>query len=116
MRDCPEKPEEETRSWKTWLSEMFGIHDVIPLTSDKYLSNECLYLARSYQEKFLPFLLRYWPIKEAYIANNPDLIKALLNIEVLCKNSRAYLLGKTYMRTAQFEYADRFLQEGEFFP
>ncbi|EAW19928.1 uncharacterized protein NFIA_095480 [Aspergillus fischeri NRRL 181] len=116
MRDCPEKPEEETRSWKTWISEMFGIRDVIPLTSNKHLSEECLYLARSCQEKFLPFLLRYWPFEGAYIANNPDLVKALLNIEVLCENNRTYPLGKTYVRTAQIEYADGFLREGEFFP
>jgi hypothetical protein len=116
MRDCPEKPEEETRSWRTWLSEMFGIRDVIPLTSNIHLSEECLYLARSCQEKFLSFLLRYWPFEGAYIANNPDLAKALLNIEVLCENGRAYPLGKTYVRTAQFEYADGFLREGEFFP
>ncbi|KAF4212811.1 hypothetical protein CNMCM5878_000675 [Aspergillus fumigatiaffinis] len=116
MRDCPEKPEEETRSWRTWLSEMFGIRDMIPLTSNIHLSEECLYLARSCQEKFLSFLLRYWPFEGAYIANNPDLAKALLNIEVLCENGRAYPLGKTYVRTAQFEYADGFLREGEFFP
>jgi hypothetical protein len=116
MRDCPEKPEEETRSWRTWLSEMFGIRDVIPLTSNKHLSEECLHLARSCQEKFLPFLLRYWPFEGAYIANNPDLVKELLNIEVLCENGRVYPMGKTYVRTAQFEYADGFLREGEFFP
>ncbi|GFF57726.1 hypothetical protein IFM61392_07789 [Aspergillus lentulus] len=116
IRDCPEKPEEETRSWKTWLGQMFGIRDVIPLTSNKQLSDECLYLARSCQEKFLPFLLRYWPFEGAYIANNSDLAKSLLNIEVLCENGRAYPLGKTYVRTAQFEYADGFLREGEFFP
>jgi hypothetical protein len=116
MRDCPEKPEEETRSWRTWLSEMFGIRDVIPLTSNKHLSEECLHLARSCQEKFLPFLLRYWPFEGAYIANNPDLVKELLNIEVLCENGRVYPMGKTYVRTAQFEYADGFLREDEFFP
>ncbi|GFF84697.1 conserved hypothetical protein [Aspergillus udagawae] len=116
MRDCPEKPEEETRSWRAWLSEMFGIREVIPLTSNKHLSEECLYLAKSCQEKFLPFLLKYWPFEGAYIADNPDLVKALLNIEVLCENGRAYPLGKTYVRTAQLEYADGFLREGEFFP
>jgi hypothetical protein len=116
MRDCPEKPEEETRLWRTWLSEMFGIRDVIPLTSNEHLSEECLYLAGSCQEKFLPFLLRYWLFEGTHITNNPDLVKALLNIEVLCENGRAYPLGKTYVRTAQFEYADGFLREGEFFP
>ncbi|GFF32149.1 conserved hypothetical protein [Aspergillus udagawae] len=116
MRDCPEKPEEETRSWRAWLSEMFGIRKVIPLTSNKNLSEECLYLAKSCQEKFLLFLLKYWPFEGAYIADNPDLAKALLKIEVLCENGRAYPLGKTYVRTAQFEYANGFLREGEFFP
>ncbi|KAF7179749.1 hypothetical protein CNMCM7691_008799 [Aspergillus felis] len=116
MCDCPEKPGEETRSWRAWLNEMFGIRNVIPLTSNKHLSEECLYLAKSCPEKFLPFLLKYWPFEGAYIADNPDLVKALLNIEVLCENSRVYPLGKTYVRTAQLAYADGFLREGEFFP
>ncbi|KAH3395487.1 hypothetical protein KXV81_002967 [Aspergillus fumigatus] len=116
MRDCPEKPEEETRSWRAWLSEMFGIRNVVPLTCNGQLSEECLYVARSCQEKFLPFLLKYWQFDGATIANNPDLVKALLRIEVLCESGRAYPLGITYVRAPQVDSVDQFLREGEFFP
>jgi hypothetical protein len=116
MRDLPEQPEKEKRSWGTWLSQMFGIRDVIPLTSAGKLSAECLYVASSCQIKFLPFLLKYWQSEGSKIVDNSDLVQALLKIEVPCQNGRAYPLGKTYVRTAQLEYGDGFFREGERFP
>lgn len=125
LRDYPERPEEETRSWRTWLSAMFTIRDVIPLTflsfvfrasGNRYLSIECGYIARSCPRKFLPFLLRSWKTEGAEIESNPDLVKALLEIEVLCENGRMYPLGKTYVRTPRAEHANTFLRDGEFFP
>ncbi|KAL4784029.1 hypothetical protein BJX76DRAFT_348158 [Aspergillus varians] len=116
MRDCPEKPEKESRTWRAWLSEVFNIHDVIPLTRKGYLSEECLYVANSCPEKFLPFLLKYWQLEGAKIAESPTLIKALLSLEVLCENGRMYPLAETYVRTAQVKYADEFLRDDEFFP
>ncbi|KAL3459177.1 hypothetical protein BJX64DRAFT_265188 [Aspergillus heterothallicus] len=116
MQDSPERPEQETRSWRAWLIQMFRIRDVIPLTSAGKLSAECLHVARFCQNKFLPFLLRYWESEGSKIEGNSDLVKALLKIEVPCHNGRAYPLGKTYVRTAQLEYANGFFRDGELFP
>ncbi|KAJ0422940.1 hypothetical protein BJY00DRAFT_299903 [Aspergillus carlsbadensis] len=116
MEDCPEKPAGETRSWRAWLNQMFRIRDAIPLTSAGKLSVECLYIAANCQDKFLPFLLRYWLSERASIMGNSELVQALLKIKVPCQNSRAYPLGQTYVRTAQLEYADGFLRGGELFP
>lgn len=126
MHDCPEKPEQETRSWRAWLRAVFMVSEVIPLTSYTWsacgssgfrrLSPECLYVARSCSHGFLPFLLRSWNTWGENFAIDPILVKALLDIEVLCENGRMYPLGKTYVRTPQVQYVDRFLRDGEFFP
>lgn len=126
MQDCPEKPDKETLSWREWLTTLFSIRDMIPLTSltrsilsDKSfrsLSPECLHIAGSCSHEFLPFLLRSWKADGPNIASNPNLVKALLDTEVLCESGRMYPLGKTYVRTAQIQYADGFLRDGEFFP
>ncbi|KAL2828008.1 hypothetical protein BDW59DRAFT_178954 [Aspergillus cavernicola] len=116
MRDCPQKPETENRTWRRWLNEVFYIRDVIPLTRGEHLSEECLHVAKTCQDKFLPFLLKYWKSGGAKITGSPALTKELLNLEVLCENGRMYPLAKTYVRTAQVKYADEFLREGEFFP
>lgn len=126
MHGCPEKPDKEARSWREWLSAMLSIRDTIPLTSltrsifsdqgFRSLSPECLHIAGSCSHEFLPFLLRSWKTEGPNIASSPSLVKALLDTEVLCENGRMYPLGKTYVRTAQIQYVDGFLQDGEFFP
>lgn len=37
-------------------------------------------------------------------------------VDVLCESGKIYPLAKTYVRTEELEYANRFLRENEFFP
>jgi hypothetical protein len=116
MEDCPEKPDKEIRSWGAWLAQTFNIRHAIPLTRSGRLSDECLHVAQSCQDRFLSFLLKYWQREKANILSKASLVKALLEIKVPCQNGRSYPLGKTYVRTPQLEYADRFFENGEPFP
>ncbi|KAI9933658.1 hypothetical protein MW887_008131 [Aspergillus wentii] len=116
MEDDPTQPEGESRNWKTWLSQSFFVRDVIPFTFHGVLSKEFLFIAKHRPERFLGFLVKYWKFEGAEIMKNRDLIKQLLDIEVLCKNGDMYPLGKTYVPTTELDYAGVFLEEGEFFP
>ena len=112
----PTQPDGETRTWRTWLSEMRHVHDVIPLTRDGDLSDECLYVAKECPEKFLNFLLRYWKTEGSKVTESQDLTCALLSVEVPCEDGNMHPLGDTYVHAKQLEYADRFIQEDEPFP
>lgn len=112
----PAQPDKEPRTWRTWLSEMFYIHDIIPLTSAENLSGECRYVAKYRPEKFLGFLLKYWMFEGSKITRSPTLTRELLNVGVLCKKINFHPLGETYIYGKELEYADRFIVEGEFFP
>lgn len=112
----PIQPNKESRTWRTWLSEVRYVRDSIPLTRDGRLSKECLYVAKQHPEKFLGFLLNCWKSEGREITENRALTHELLNIEVLCENGNMCPLGETYVHTKQLEYADRFIQKDEPFP
>lgn len=116
MCHSPTQPDEEARTWRTWLSEMRYVHDSIPLTRAGHLSEECLYVAKQRPEKFLGLLLKCWKSEGGKITESRALTHELLNVEVLCENGNMCPLGETYLHTKQLEYADRFIQEDEPFP
>lgn len=116
MSRPPAQPDKEARTWRTWLSEMFYIRDMIPLTNAENLSEECRYVAEYRPAEFLGFLLRYWKPEESKITRNRALSRELLNVKVLCKKNTFHPLGETYVYGKDLEYADRFIIEGEFFP
>lgn len=110
------QPDEENRTWRTWLSQMWYVRDVIPLTCSGRLSEECLYVAKQRPEKFLGFLLKCWKSEGSKVTESQALIHALLSVEVLCENGNMHPLGSTYVHAKQLEYGDRFIQEDEPFP
>ncbi|KAL4924172.1 uncharacterized protein BDV17DRAFT_301281 [Aspergillus undulatus] len=116
MRDCPEKPAEEAHTWESWLSVKLKIHNAIPLTRIGRISEECLYVATSFPEKFMSFLLKSWKSEQLLITGSPTATKQLLDLEVLCEDGTMYPLGETYIRTDLTKIADTLLREGDFFP
>ncbi|KAL2822753.1 hypothetical protein BDW59DRAFT_173698 [Aspergillus cavernicola] len=116
MSECPVQPEEESLTWKDWLSEKLNVQDVISLANDDDLTKECRYVAEHHPERFVGFLLKYWKSNEGHLVNNQAVINKLLKIEVLCENGDLYPLGKVYVRSEKLEYASGFLREDEFFP
>ena len=116
MGCSPTQSDEETRTWRLWLSEMRHVHDVIPLTCDGDLSDGCLYVANQRPEKILGFLLKYRKFQWSKVIESQDLTRVLLSVEVPCEDGNMHPLGDTYVHAGQLEYADRFIQEDEPFP
>lgn len=120
----PKQPDTESRSWKSWLRDMFNVYDFIPLYTqnldeddiDEYcLSKECLYVAEHRPEKFLGFLVENWRETDETMASY-RLRKDLSELDVLCESGRKCSLEKTYLPIAEHQEARKFFEDGEFFP
>ncbi|GLA56281.1 hypothetical protein AnigIFM63604_007225, partial [Aspergillus niger] len=123
LRDPPLCPPNEQRTWIEWLKQVFYVRETLSIIEPRQsmskarLGRECLYVAQHRPEKFMGLLLNCWKLDGPRVIQQPELVKKIRNIDVLCENGKRLPLYDTYIPTPERRATvSRFMRNEEYFP